>query len=166
MKKANILTAIAVLFSTSAMAAEPVRYATINKVQPNYENVSVSQPRTVCRDLEVPIYGNSNQSSSGDVLGGMILGGILGKGVTGKDNGAAVGAILGGIVAADNNNNRQIVGYRMERQCQQNNSTHTERQLKNFTIWYSWNGHYGKSWTFNQYNVGDRIPVTVTVNAN
>jgi uncharacterized protein YcfJ len=48
----------------------------------------------------------------------MILGGLLGKGATGKDDGAAIGAILGGIVAADNKKSKQVVtGYRVERQC-------------------------------------------------
>ena len=49
----------------------------------------------------------------------MIIGGLIGKGVTNKDNGAAAGAVIGGMMAADKKKNKQtIIGYRQERQCQ------------------------------------------------
>ena len=52
--------------------------------------------------------------------GGAAIGGLLGKGITNKDNGAAAGAVMGGIIAADKKNSKQVVtGYRTERQCQQ-----------------------------------------------
>jgi uncharacterized protein YcfJ len=50
----------------------------------------------------------------------MILGGILGKGLTGDDGGAAAGAVLGGIIGANeaqNGSKRVITGYRLERKC-------------------------------------------------
>jgi len=37
--------------------------------------------------------------------------------------------------------------------------------LKNYLIWYEWNGVTGRSYTFNQYSVGDRIPVSISINA-
>ena len=53
---------------------------------------------TVCNIVDVPIYGKTGGgASAGDVLGGMIIGGLLGKGVTNKDNGAPVGAVIGGM---------------------------------------------------------------------
>ena len=74
----------------------------------------------VCKDVQVPVYGNvGNGASAGDVLGGMIIGGLIGKGATGKDNGAAAGAVIGGMIAADKNQKKQgVTGYRTERQCQ------------------------------------------------
>ena len=68
-------------------------------------------------------------ASGTDVLGGMIIGGLLGKGITGKDNGAAAGAVLGGIFQADKKQNKQnqIVGYRQQQQCYQNTTYTIER---------------------------------------
>ena len=114
---------ISAMVSTPAMA-ETTR-ATIEDV---FATVVESTPytRQVCQNVEVPIYGTVTRqgggASGGDVLGGMILGGLLGKGVTGKDNGAAAGAVLGGIIAADKANKpkteRVITGYKTERQCE------------------------------------------------
>ena len=97
----------------------------------------------------------------------MIIGGLLGKGVGGNDKGAAAGAVLGGIIAADKNNGRRVVtGYRIERQCTEVMNQQQQRQLKNYTITYRWKNVTGQSYTYNRYNVGDRIPVTVSINAN
>lgn len=60
-----------------------------------YEQVPVQQ----CYNVS-----ETRPSNGGDVLTGMIIGGLIGKGATGTDNGAAVGAIIGGIAAGDNNN--------------------------------------------------------------
>ena len=91
-------------------------------VEDRYTTVLERVPRTKqeCVNVDVPVYGEYRRSATGgDVLGGMIIGGLLGKGITGKDNGAAAGAILGGVIAADSGNRveRQIVGYRKEHRC-------------------------------------------------
>lgn len=165
MKKA--LATIALIGFASSAQAETY-YANITNVTPNYETVWQNVPSTQCQDVQVPIYGNTGGGASGaDVLGGMIIGGLLGKGVGGNDKGAAAGAVLGGIIAADNNNGRRVVtGYRIERQCTEVMNQQQRRQLKNYTITYRWKNVTGQSYTYNQYNVGDRIPVTVSINAN
>ena len=114
---------VSVLAATSA-SAETTR-ATIEDV---YATVVEQTPytRQVCQNVEVPIYGTVTRqgggASGGDVLTGMILGGLLGKGATGKDDGAAAGAVLGGIIAADKANKPRtetvITGYKTERQCE------------------------------------------------
>ena len=119
----SILISAALVVATPAMA-ETTR-ATIEDV---FATVVESTPytRQVCQNVEVPIYSTVTRqgggASGGDILGGMILGGLLGKGATGKDNGAAAGAVLGGIIAADKANKPRtetvITGYRNERQCQ------------------------------------------------
>ena len=119
----SILISAALVVATPAMA-ETTR-ATIEDV---FATVVESTPytRQVCQNVEVPIYGTVTRqgggASGGDILGGMILGGLLGKGATGKDNGAAAGAVLGGIIAADKANKPRtetiITGYKNERQCQ------------------------------------------------
>jgi phage baseplate assembly protein gpV len=119
----SILISAALVVAAPAMA-ETTR-ATIEDV---FATVVESTPytRQVCQNVEVPIYGTVTRqgggASGGDILGGMILGGLLGKGVTGKDDGAAAGAVLGGIIAADKANKPRtetvITGYKNERQCQ------------------------------------------------
>jgi uncharacterized protein YcfJ len=107
-----LLTAAMVVMTTPAFA---------ESVKDVYKTVINSTPQNVevCSNVKVPVYGNtSSGASGGDVLSGMIIGGLLGKGITGKDNGAAAGAIFGGIIAADKKHNQQsIVGHRIERQC-------------------------------------------------
>ena len=88
------------------------------------------------------------------MLGGMILGALLGKGVGGNDKGAAAGAVLGGVIAADKNNSRQrIVGYKSEKQCQQVVSYQTERYLKNNKIYFTWNGINGSAHTLSLIHI-------------
>ena len=164
--KKLLATAAILSFATAAQAE--TRYANITRVEPNYQTVYMNVPRQQCQDVEVPVYGNTGGGASGgDVLGGMIIGGLLGKGATGKDDGAAIGAIIGGMVAAENNNGRRVVtGYRIERQCSEVMTREQQREIKNYTITYRWNGITAQSYTYNRYNVGDRIPVTVSINAN
>jgi uncharacterized protein YcfJ len=164
------LLATVALISAASTASAETRYANITQIQPNYQTVYNNVPTTQCQDVEVPIYGTiqGGGASGADVLGGMIIGGLLGKGVTGKDDGAAAGAVLGGIIAADKGNqNRQVItGYRIERQCTEVMHQQQQRKIKNYTITYRWNGITGQSYTYNNYRVGDRIPVTVSINAN
>ena len=105
MKNYIIATALAT-FATQAMATE---YATITNVSPNYRQETINTPIQRCDIVDVPVYGNvgGGGASGTDVLGGMIIGGLLGKGITGKDNGAAAGAVLGGIFQADKKQNKQ-----------------------------------------------------------
>lgn len=164
--KKLLATAAIIGFATTANAE--TRYANITRVEPNYHTVYMNVPRTQCQDVEVPVYGTvQGGATGGDVLTGMIIGGLLGKGITGKDNGAAAGAVMGGVIAADQNRSRQVVtGYRTERQCTEVMVREQQREIRNYTITYTWNGISAQSYTYNRYNVGDRIPVTVSINAN
>jgi len=168
MMKNLLLTTVAILGLSTAAYAQ-TEYATITKVQPNYQNISVPTTRQECRTVNVPVYGNvqGNGASGGDVLTGMILGGLIGKGASGNDKGAAAGAVIGGIIAAENknNNSQEIVGYQQQQQCNDVTFYETQESIKNYTIWYEWNGVQGRSFTYNQYRRGDRIPVSVSINA-
>lgn len=168
----KLLTTIAVIttmsFATSASADE---YATVTAVKPNYQNVQVPRYRTDCQVKKVPIYGNvqNGQAGTGDVIVGAIIGGAIGNqvgGGSGKDAATVLGAIIGADVANKRTTQQQeIVGYREEQTC--NNVTYyeTQEELKNYTIQYEWRGIQGSTRTYNNYRVGDRIPVEVTVRA-
>ena len=118
----SALTATIMLTSSFAVAGTTViqREGFVIKSAPIYSNDVSSVPKQTCRTVDVPIYGQTQRSgaSGADVLGGMIIGGLLGKGITGKDNGAAAGAVLGGIISADKGKSKRvIVGYQQQQQC-------------------------------------------------
>lgn len=112
---------ISLTIAAISMMASPAFADKVNdvKVFDHTKTIIQSNPVTErrCQDVEVPIYQQGGGASGADVLGGMIIGGLLGKGATGKDNGAAAGAVIGGIIAADKGNQRRVSGYRLERQC-------------------------------------------------
>ena len=168
----KLLTTAAIIgtmsFATPALAEE---YATITSVKPNYQNVQVPRYRTDCQVNQVPIYGTvkNGQASTGDTLLGAIIGGAIGNQV-GKGSGKDAATVLGAIIGADVANKKprtsqQIIGYREEQTC--NNVTYYEtgEEIKNYTIRYEWRGIQGSTFTYNNYRVGDRIPVEVTVRA-
>lgn len=162
----SLLATAAALSLVATTAAANTALARITKIEPRYQTSYQNVPTTQCQDVQVPIYGTvqGGGASAGDVLGGMIIGGILGKGATGKDDGAAVGAIIGGMVAADNKQNKQVVtGYKTERQCSEVLVQQQVQTVKNYRITYKWQGMTGTSYTYNNYNIGDRIPVTVKI---
>ena len=156
----------------SALAATSASAETTNAtIEDIYATVVEQTPytRQVCQNVEVPVYGTvqGGGATGGDVLAGMIIGGILGKGVTGNDNGAAAGAVMGGIIAADQNNgNRQVItGYRTERQCSEVMVRQEVRGIRDYLITFEWNGIYGSAYTYNNYTLGQRIPVEVNIRA-
>jgi len=164
----NVLgAALLAMLSPAFLSAES--YATVIKIKPNYQTKTISEPQRRCQNIEVPIYGISQTrgASSSDVLGGMIIGGLLGGTVSGKDRGAAAGAVIGGLMAADQDQQRKrvIVGYRSERQCNLVQINTEQSHIKNYRITYEWNGIRGKSYTYNNYRIGDQIPINVSISA-
>ncbi len=143
------------LFAAPAFAGDA-------SVRDHYKTVTKQIPHTqnICNTVDVPIYGTvggGNGASGADVLGGMIIGGLLGKGITGKDDGAAAGAVLGGIFSADKKHGtggkQQIVGYRQEQRCnrQTTYTTETNEVYSHSTVTFTHNGRRHKV-RFNRYN--------------
>ena len=168
----KLLTTAAIIgtmsFATSALAEE---YATVTTVKHNYQNVQVPRYRTDCRVNQVPIYGNvqGGQASTGDTIVGAIIGGAIGNhvgGGSGKDAATVLGAIIGAdIVNKRPQQKQQIIGYREEQTCNNVTFYETQEEIKNYTIRYEWRGIQGSTRTYNNYRVGDRIPVEITIRA-
>lgn len=155
--------------TAAAAGAETVR-ARITYVEPRYETVTQYRTTTQCNNVEVPVYGtvHGGGASGGDVLAGMIVGGLLGRGITGNDQGAAAGAVMGGVIAADSGNRTQqvITGYRTERQCSEVNVPTQVSQIRDYLIRFEYNGLTGSAYTYNQYRIGDTLSATVSIRAN
>jgi uncharacterized protein YcfJ len=166
--KLLLATVAAVAFTTAAQAAE---YATITNINANYQNVSVPKYRTDCRVNQVPIYGNvqGGQASTGDTILGAVIGGAIGNqvgGGSGKDAATILGAIIGADIANKKpRTSQQIIGYREEQTCNNVTFYETQEELKNYTIRYEWRGVQGSTVTYNNYRVGDRLPIEVTIRA-
>ena len=147
--------------------AEGSIHGVVNEVTQNYEYVTYLNPVKVCKDMEIPIYGegSANRTKSGDLLLGMILGGITGKVLIGNDKGAAIGAIGGSLIANDKAQkpDQIIVGYKQERRCTLEHREVHEKVPTDYSVEYSWNGIYGKAYTTTRYSVGDKIPITVNI---
>lgn len=168
MKTLIVTTAVISVLATS-VAADTVR-ARITSVEPRYHTVYQNVPTTQCQNVEVPVYGTvqGNGNAGEGALAGMIIGGLIGKGVSGNSDGAAAGAVIGGIIGANNaqNGSRQVItGYRTERQCSEVMARQEVNEIRDYRIRFEWNGVQGSAYTYNRYNVGDRIPVEVTLRA-
>lgn len=165
MKKFLSLLAAGVFSTSMATSALAQELATITKIQPNYVTIQTPRVRTECTIVEVPIYGQAQSDAAGAITGA-IIGGALGNQIgngSGKDVATGLGAILGAQIGGKRQGG--IVGYRQEEKCHNVRYHETGEELKNYTIWYEWNGVQGRSHTYNTYRVGDKIPVWVSINA-
>lgn len=171
MKKLFATISLISLLGYSLPASAQTLYAEVTRIEPNYTTVYQNIPRTECRDVEVPIYGNvqGGQASTGDTVLGAVIGGAIGNqvgGGSGKDAMTVLGAIVGADIANKRATRQQVItGYRIQQQCSETMVREQQTQIKNYTIWYEWNGVRAQSYTYNQYSVGDMIPVTVSINA-
>lgn len=145
---------------------DPV-YATVTSVNPNYREITTSRPRQVCRTENVPVYGKvKGTGATGlEVLGGAIIGGLFGKALTDKDEGAAAGAVVGGVVAAEAGraDRTEIVGYTQKEVCSTQYVDRVENVLDNYTIYYEWQGQYGSTVVDKRYRIGDKVAVMVII---
>ena len=141
--------------------------AVVTFVKPNYKQVTQTVPVESCSVEQVPIYAErKGQGATGlDVLFGALFGGLAGKALTDKDEGAAAGAVIGGVVAAEAGRATQleIVGYEDQEICMTRYVERTGSMVKDYTVRFEWNGHTGRGTTKTPYQVGDPIDVVVTL---
>ena len=116
----KFITLILALFSVSTLFAETYYVTgTVQSIEPVYSSTNVYTPETRCRNVKVPVYGkvvSGSGASGADVLGGMVVGALIGKALTNDNNAAGVGAVMGGVVAAEKQKKTttKVVGYNTE----------------------------------------------------
>ena len=132
----------ALIFSVLAIPAFAQDLAIIQSVYPkvHYEEQATGVV-TECRN-----------TAGGDALGGMIIGGLIGKGLTGNDQGAAAGAIIGGVLGAENSNRRQ---------CREIVVYETVQVLDYYEVVYSINGLLRSVMTYRYFEPGQVVPLYV-----
>ena len=154
MKTLIAIAACMIAFSSSAFADT---FGKVTNVKEVYTYTYVDKPENRCYDVSVPVYSNRH-SDGGDVFLGMIIGGVLGKAVTGNDNGAAIGAVIGGVSSADKT--RQVqVGTRVERQCETIYVQQRVPVITSYVVTYRWNGGLYTAETTEYFEIGDRVRI-------
>jgi len=168
-KRLLALTSILLLTTvvTNTAAAETyMQNAVVKSVQKVYSNISVQTPVEVCTNVNVPIYGDTNNASTADVLAGAIFGGLIGNSVgggKGKDAATLLGAIAGADIANKKSSKKQIIGYQSQRQCNTNYTTEVIRQYDGNIVMAEYNNMQLSFKTNKFFNVGDSVSIQVSL---
>ena len=162
----KFIAPILALFSFSTVFAETYYVTgTVQSIEPIYSSTNVYTPETRCRNVKVPVYGkvvSGSGASGADVLGGMVVGALLGKALTNDNNAAGVGAVMGGVVAAEQQKTTtKVVGYNTEQRCEVVQTVSQQSAVKDYRVIYSWNGFTGSSLTGRYYEIGSKIQIKV-----
>ena len=163
----KIIASILALLSFSTLFAETYYVTgTVQSIEPVYSSTNIYTPETRCRNVKVPVYGkvvSSSGASGADVLGGMVFGALLGKALTNDNNAAGVGAVMGGVVAAEQQKKitTKVVGYNTEQRCEVVQTVSQQSAIKDYRVIYSWNGFTGSSLTGRYYELGSKIQIKV-----
>ena len=146
MKNLALTTIIATTVLTTPGLADQAN------IKDHYKTVSVERPytETVCRDVtitdrvQVGTTG-TGQANLGDFLTGALIGGAIGNNVSNKDNAGALGAIIGGAIAAEKGKKGKPIyenRTRVENRC--NNVSRVEyvqeQRYSHSTIRFTHNG--------------------------
>ena len=163
----KFIAVILAIFSFSTLFAETYYVTgTVQSIEPVYSSTNVYTPETRCRNVKVPVYGkvvSGSGASGADVLGGMVVGALLGKALTNDNNAAGVGAVMGGVVAAEKQKKitTKVVGYNTEQRCEIVQTVSQQSAIKDYRVIYSWNGFTGSSLTGRYYEIGSKIQIKV-----
>ena len=157
---------IGLVCATTAVHAETYKVnAEVIDVRPIYNQVTYSDPVNTCRNVSVPVYGNTRRNDPAGTLFGAVLGGAVGNHFgngSGRDAMTVLGAILGADMAQ--NANRQVVGYQNQQQCDTNYVRRVEKVVSGYDTTYSWNGLTGVARTKKKYKRGTHMPVRISFN--
>ena len=168
----KIIASILALLSFSTLFAETYYVTgTVQSIEPVYSSTNIYTPETRCRNVKVPVYGkvvSGSGASGADVLGGMVFGALLGKALTNDNNAASVGAVMGGVVAAEQQKKitTKVIGYKTEQRCEVVQTVSQQSAIKDYRVIYSWNGFTGSSLTGRYYDIGSKIQIKVGLSLN
>ena len=165
-KRAIALGGVLLLTTGMASAETYMQTAVVKSVQKVYSNISVQTPVEVCTNVNVPIYGDTNNASTADVLAGAIFGGLIGNAVgggKGKDAATLIGAIAGADIANKKSTKRRVVSYRTERQCSTTYTTAIVNRDDGNLVIAEYNNMKVSFKTNKFFNVGDYISIQVSL---
>ena len=142
-KLLGVLTMIIVASCHPAHAGSTIVYGKVTNVKPVYTQVVQQTPRQVCKQVQVPVYGNTGQTNNGNAILGAIIGGVIGNQFgsgSGKEAATAVGAAIGAVKGSQTGQNKQIVGYQNVNQCHTEYASSSKSVVNEYDISYNVNG--------------------------
>ena len=146
MKKLFVLIGIlTTAMCAPAHATSEIVFGTITQVKPVHTQVTSQIPKDVCKQVQVPIYGNSGQSNNnGNAVLGAIIGGVIGNQFgngSGKEAMTGIGAAIGAVKGSQTGQQtRNIVGYQNATQCHTEYRSSTRTVVNEYDISYNVNG--------------------------
>lgn len=139
----SIFTVVAIVACAPAHAGSTIVYGKVTNVKPVYTQVVNQTPQQVCKQVQVPVYGNNGQTNNGNAILGAIIGGVIGN-QFGKGDGnkaaTAVGAAIGAVKGSQTGQGKEIVGYQMVNQCHTEYTNSTKSVVNEYDIQYNVNG--------------------------
>ena len=160
----QIALALIFLVSATAANAQQTVVGTVTRVDVNSYMEQIRIPKKECQIIEVPIYQEGRQNPEGAIIGG-IIGGVIGNQIgkgSGNDVATGVGAITGAIIGGKGN--QEIVGYRQVEKCFETYTVEHQERIKNYTIFWTWNGFKGQFYSNRSYKTGDSVNLYVNIN--
>ena len=142
-KLLGVLTMIIVASCHPAHAGSTIVYGKVTNVKPVYTQVVQQTPKQVCKQVQVPVYGNTGQTNNGNAILGAIIGGVIGNQFgsgSGKEAATAVGAAIGAVKGSQTGQNKQIVGYQNVNQCHTEYASSSKSVVNEYDISYNVNG--------------------------
>jgi len=73
----GIFGLITMMACSPVHAGSSVVWGKVTNVKPVYTNVVNQTPQQVCKQVQVPVYGNNGQTNNGNAILGAIIGGVL-----------------------------------------------------------------------------------------
>ena len=142
-KMLGIFGIIAVVACAPAHAGSTVVYGKVTGVKPVYTNVVNQTPQQVCKQVQVPVYGQSQGTNNGNAILGAIIGGVIGNQFgsgSGKQAATGIGAAIGAVKGSQTGQSKEIVGYQMVNQCHPEYTSSTKRIVNEYDVTYNVNG--------------------------
>jgi len=147
MKRTLLLTASLIIASacTPVAANSLTQWGKVTQVRPINTQIQQQTPTQVCKQVQVPIYGNNGSNNSGNAILGAIIGGVIGNQFgsgSGKQAATGIGAAIGAVKGSQSGgNNQKIIGYQNTNQCHTHYNSQTVNVVNEYDVTYRVGGH-------------------------